>query len=128
MTEVTLTVRFMDDRDPKEAFNGLATHLLETFNDDGSIKSISDRAVLIEACDVLRGSFDCEAEHYEAQSPAENWAIDAFEQALVGNDEAARKLLDTYEGAPWNEYDGEPGEGQKYRERYRWDEEESDNG
>ncbi len=51
---------------------------------------------------VLR-SVDHEASFYEAQSPVEDWALDALEAAVTGDLDRAESLLDRYERAEWEE-------------------------
>jgi hypothetical protein len=51
---------------------------------------------------VVRG-IDHEASFYEAQSPVEDWALDALEAALTGDLDRASSLLDRYERAGWEE-------------------------
>jgi len=48
-------------------------------------------------------SVDHEASFYEAQSPVEDWALDALEAAVAGNLSGAESLLDRYERAEWEE-------------------------
>jgi hypothetical protein len=49
---------------------------------------------------VIRGT-DHEASHYEAQSPVEDWALDALQAALGGDPAGASALLDRCEDADW---------------------------
>ena len=51
---------------------------------------------------VIR-SIDHEASYYEAQSPVEDWALDALEAAVAGDLTEAQSLLDRYERAEWEE-------------------------
>jgi len=45
-------------------------------------------------------SADHEGSFYEAQTPVEDWALDALDAALSGNSE---RLLDLYENAKWEQ-------------------------
>lgn len=49
---------------------------------------------------VIRGA-DHEASHYEAQSPVEDWALDALQAAVRGDPAGASALLERYEDADW---------------------------
>ena len=59
--------------------------------------------VLHRAALAVVRSIDHEASFYEAQSPAEDWALDALEAALAGELDRAASLLDRYECAEWEE-------------------------
>ena len=48
-------------------------------------------------------SIDHEASYYEAQSPVEDWALDALEAAVAGDLKEAVSLLDRYERADWDD-------------------------
>ncbi len=48
-------------------------------------------------------SIDHEANFYEAQSPVEDWALDALGAAIAGDLNGAESLLDRYERAGWEE-------------------------
>ena len=48
-------------------------------------------------------SIDHEASFYEAQSPVEDWALDALEATVAGDLRGAESLLDRYERAEWEE-------------------------
>lgn len=44
---------------------------------------------------------DHESSFYEAQTPVEDWALDALDAALNGDAAEAERLLDQYEDADW---------------------------
>ena len=48
-------------------------------------------------------SVDHEASFYEAQSPVEDWALDALDAAVTGDLNGAASLLERYERAEWEE-------------------------
>lgn len=48
-------------------------------------------------------SADHEASFYEAQTPVEDWALDALDAALRGDSANAEHLLDQYETAEWEQ-------------------------
>ena len=48
-------------------------------------------------------SIDHEASYYAAQSPVEDWALDALAAAVAGDLSGAESLLDRYERAEWEE-------------------------
>ena len=48
-------------------------------------------------------SVDHEASFYEAQSPVEDWALDALEAAVAGDLDSAASLLERFERAEWEE-------------------------
>lgn len=57
------------------------------------------------ASEALLKTVDWDATSYEAQRPAECWALDALDAALRGDVELAEKLLERYADAEWD--DGE---------------------
>jgi len=59
--------------------------------------------VLRRAALAVVRSIDYEASFYEAQSPAEDWALAALEAAVAGDLDRAASLLDRYESAEWKE-------------------------
>lgn len=59
--------------------------------------------VLRRAALAVVRSVDHEASFYEAQSPVEDWALDALEAAVAGDLDRATSLLDSYERAEWEE-------------------------
>jgi len=48
-------------------------------------------------------SADHEASFYEAQTPVEDWALDALDAALNGDSDKAELLLDQYVDAEWEQ-------------------------
>jgi hypothetical protein len=58
--------------------------------------------ILERAARAVVRSADHEASFYEAQTPVENWALDALDAALNDSTEAER-LLDRYESAEWEQ-------------------------
>jgi len=48
-------------------------------------------------------SADHEASFYEAQTPVEDWALDALDAALSGDSNKAEHLLGQYENADWEQ-------------------------
>ena len=65
---------------------------------EAAVAQILHRAALA----VVR-RIDHEASFYEAQSPVEDWALDALEAAVADDLVTAKSLLDRYEGAEWEE-------------------------
>ena len=59
--------------------------------------------VLRRAALAVVPSIDHEASFYEAQSPVEDWALEALEAAVAGDLNGAASLLDRYERAEWSE-------------------------
>ena len=59
--------------------------------------------VLRRAALAVDRSIDHEASFYEAQSPVEDWALDALEAAVAGDLDRATSLLGRYERAEWDE-------------------------
>lgn len=59
--------------------------------------------VLHRAALAVVRSIDHEASFYEAQSPVEDWALDALEAAVAGDLDRASSLLDRHESAEWEE-------------------------
>jgi len=55
--------------------------------------------ILERAARAVVRSADHEASFYEAQTPVEDWALDALDAALSGDSANAAHLLDQYEGA-----------------------------
>jgi hypothetical protein len=69
------------------------------------------RLLIIErAARAVIERIDFDADHYEAQCAAENWAVQALDDALSGKTERAAALLDIYERAvecgDFNDSDG----------------------
>ena len=59
--------------------------------------------ILERAARAVVRSADHEATFYEAQTPVEDWALDALDAALSGDSEKAEHLLDQYENADWEQ-------------------------
>ena len=59
--------------------------------------------ILKRAARAVVRSADYEASFYEAQTPVEDWALDALDAALSGDSEKAEHLLDQYENADWEQ-------------------------
>ena len=59
--------------------------------------------VLERAARAVVRSADHEASFYEAQTPVEDWALDALDAALSGQLAEAERLLDRYENAEWEQ-------------------------
>lgn len=59
--------------------------------------------VLRRAALAVLHNTDHEASFYEAQSPVEDWALDALEAAVLGEATAAQALLERYEHADWED-------------------------
>ena len=57
--------------------------------------------ILERAARAVVRSADHEASFYEAQTPVEDWALDALDAALNGDPAKAAHLLDQYEYAKW---------------------------
>jgi hypothetical protein len=64
---------------------------------------MEEHELLRRAALAVVRSIDHEASYYEAQSPAEDWALDALEAAVAGELSEAQSLLDRYECAEWEE-------------------------
>jgi hypothetical protein len=64
---------------------------------------MEEHELLLRAALAVVRSIDHEASHYEAQSPVEDWALDALEAAVAGDRREAQSLLDRYERADWEE-------------------------
>lgn len=72
--------------------------------------------ILERAARAVMRSADHEASFYEAQTPVEDWALDALDAALSGDWPRAEHLLDQHEGADWEQR-------QEYAFPDLWDEE-----
>lgn len=59
--------------------------------------------ILERAARAVVRSADHEASFYEAQTPVEDWALDALDAALNGDPAKAAPLLDQYEYAKWEQ-------------------------
>ena len=64
---------------------------------------MSDDDVLRRAVRAVVRAIDYEASFYEAQSPVEDWALDALQAAVSGDTTEATALLYRYENAAWEE-------------------------
>jgi peptidyl-tRNA hydrolase len=64
---------------------------------------MDEHELLRRAALAVVRSVDHEASFYEAQSPVEDWALDALEAAILGNVSEAETLLGRYEHAEWEE-------------------------
>ncbi len=64
---------------------------------------MEEHELLRRAALAVVRSIDHEASFYEAQSPVEDWALDALEAAVAGDLDRAASLLDRYENAEWEE-------------------------
>ncbi len=64
---------------------------------------MSDDEVLRRAAHAVVRAIDYEASFYDAQSPVEDWALDALQAAVSGDITEATALLDRYENAEWEE-------------------------
>ena len=64
---------------------------------------MEEHELLRRAALAVVRSIDHEASYYEAQSPVEDWALDALEAAVGGDLNGAESLLDRYEPADWEE-------------------------
>lgn len=64
---------------------------------------MNEHEVLRRAARAVVRSIDHEASFYEAQSPVEDWALDALDAAVAGDLDRAASLLDRYERAEWEE-------------------------
>ena len=59
--------------------------------------------ILERAARAVVRSADHEASFYEAQTPVEDWALDALDAALSGDSDKAEHLLDQYAIADWEQ-------------------------
>ena len=59
--------------------------------------------ILARAARAVVRAADHEASFYEAQTPVEDWALDALDAALSGQLAEAERLLDQYENAEWEQ-------------------------
>ena len=59
--------------------------------------------ILERAARAVVRSADHEASFYEAQTPVEDWALDALDAALNGRLAEAERLLARYETAEWEQ-------------------------
>ena len=64
---------------------------------------MNDHEVLRRAAQAAVRATDYEASFYDAQSPVEDWALDALQAALSGDIAKTTALLDRYENAEWEE-------------------------
>ncbi|NJD65713.1 MAG: hypothetical protein FIB00_10795 [Chloroflexi bacterium] len=64
---------------------------------------MDEHELLRRAALAVVRSVDHEASFYEAQSPVEDWALDALAAAAAGDLDRAASLLDRYECAEWDE-------------------------
>ncbi|MBI2766240.1 MAG: hypothetical protein HYX53_10055 [Chloroflexi bacterium] len=62
---------------------------------------MEEHELLRRAALAVVRSIDHEASFYDAQSPVEDWALDALEAAVAGDPDRAAFLLDRYEHAEW---------------------------
>jgi hypothetical protein len=59
--------------------------------------------ILERAARAVVRSADHESSFYKAQTPVEDWALDALEAALSADSARAEHLLAQYEGADWEQ-------------------------
>lgn len=59
--------------------------------------------ILERAARAVVRSADHEASFYEAQTPVEDWALDALEAVLSSDSDKAEQLLNQYENAEWEQ-------------------------
>ncbi|MCK6563618.1 MAG: hypothetical protein L6Q80_02580 [Dehalococcoidia bacterium] len=64
---------------------------------------MEEHELLRRAALAVVRSIDHEASFYEAQSPVEDWALDALEAAVASDLDKAASLLGRYESAGWEE-------------------------
>ena len=64
---------------------------------------MDEHELLRRAALAVVRSVDHEASFYEAQSPVEDWALDALQASVAGDVDGAASLLDRYERAEWEE-------------------------
>lgn len=64
---------------------------------------MNEHQILRRAAQAVVRAADYEASFYDAQSPVEDWALDAFQAAVSGDIAKATALLDRYENAEWEE-------------------------
>jgi hypothetical protein len=64
---------------------------------------MEEHELLRRAALAVVRSVDHEASFYEAQSPVEDWALDALQAAVAGDVDGAASLLDRFECAEWDE-------------------------
>ena len=64
---------------------------------------MNEQDIVRRAAQALVRSADHEASYYEAQTPVEDWALDALQAAILGDAAEAEALLDRYEHAKWEE-------------------------
>ncbi|MCC6387416.1 MAG: hypothetical protein IT302_08545 [Dehalococcoidia bacterium] len=62
---------------------------------------MNEQDILPRAALAVVRAADYEASFYEAQSPVEDWALDALQAAVRGDPARASALLDRYEHADW---------------------------
>jgi hypothetical protein len=70
---------------------------------DKEVDLMTEHELLRRAALSAVRSIDHEAGFYEAQTPVEDWALDALQAAVAGDPDRAASLLDRYEGAEWEE-------------------------
>ena len=64
---------------------------------------MNEHQILRRAAQAVVRAADYEASFYDAQSPVEDWALDALQAAVSGDIAKATALLDRYENAEWEE-------------------------
>ncbi len=64
---------------------------------------MNDHEMLRRAAQAVVRTADYEASFYDAQSPVEDWALDALQAVVSGDTAGATALLDRYENADWEE-------------------------
>lgn len=64
---------------------------------------MNDHQILRRAAQAAVRATDYEASFYDAQSPVEDWALDALQAAVSSDIAKATALLDRYENAEWEE-------------------------
>ena len=64
---------------------------------------MTDADIFERAARAVVRTADHEASFYEAQTPVEDWALDALDAALNGDPTQAEHLLDRYEHAEWEQ-------------------------
>lgn len=64
---------------------------------------MTNASILERAASAVVRSADHEASFYEAQTPVEDWALDALDAALNEQLAKAERLLARYENAEWEQ-------------------------
>jgi len=64
---------------------------------------MTDANILERAARPVARSADHEASFYEAQTPVEDWALDALDAGLSGDSDKGEHLMDQYEDADWEQ-------------------------